>query len=250
LASAGRDAIEPLQPGPEILAEQFAEIEVAPPVPIDPQVAPAPANVASAETPPAEIEAAPATSPAAPTPAGQDIDDLVFRPHAYAGRQVELTGSVVYLMWDYRLKSETGQNSLVVNIDGLSPANRTKLASAVERAGFLGQVRARITGTVRRQTPATFELAASELTLIERAPEAGEVPDPSPTPDETASPVAASGPVVLPAPAKGSGSRTSSGLGRQAGLSAPSYVPTCYQDQVWRRLPDGRIQTGTRTRCY
>jgi len=31
---------------------------------------------------------------------------------------------------------------------------------------------------------------------------------------------------------------------------APAYVPTCYQDRVWRRLPDGRIQTGTRTRCY
>lgn len=32
--------------------------------------------------------------------------------------------------------------------------------------------------------------------------------------------------------------------------AAPVYVPTCYQDTVWRRLPDGRIQTGTRTRCY
>ncbi len=31
---------------------------------------------------------------------------------------------------------------------------------------------------------------------------------------------------------------------------APVYVPTCYQDTVWRRLPDGRIQTGIRTRCY
>ncbi len=31
---------------------------------------------------------------------------------------------------------------------------------------------------------------------------------------------------------------------------APAYVPTCYQDNVWRRLPDGRIQTGIRTRCY
>ncbi len=31
---------------------------------------------------------------------------------------------------------------------------------------------------------------------------------------------------------------------------APAYLPTCYQDKVWRRLPDGRIQTGTRTRCY
>ena len=31
---------------------------------------------------------------------------------------------------------------------------------------------------------------------------------------------------------------------------APAYVPTCYQDRVWRRLSDDRIQTGTRTRCY
>ncbi len=31
---------------------------------------------------------------------------------------------------------------------------------------------------------------------------------------------------------------------------APAYVPTCYQDKVWRRRLDGRIQTGIRTRCY
>ena len=31
---------------------------------------------------------------------------------------------------------------------------------------------------------------------------------------------------------------------------APAYAPTCYQDEVWRRLSDGRIQTGVRTRCY
>ena len=34
---------------------------------------------------------------------------------------------------------------------------------------------------------------------------------------------------------------------------APTYyrpAPACYQDEVWRRLPDGRIQTGIRTRCY
>ncbi len=30
----------------------------------------------------------------------------------------------------------------------------------------------------------------------------------------------------------------------------PAYRPTCYRDRVWRRLPDGRIQTGIRTRCY
>jgi hypothetical protein len=31
---------------------------------------------------------------------------------------------------------------------------------------------------------------------------------------------------------------------------APAYARTCYRDRVWRRLPDGSIQTGTRTRCY
>ena len=30
----------------------------------------------------------------------------------------------------------------------------------------------------------------------------------------------------------------------------PTYRPTCYQDRVYRYLPDGRIQWGTRTRCY
>lgn len=34
--------------------------------------------------------------------------------------------------------------------------------------------------------------------------------------------------------------------------ATPVYVQprTCVQDQVYRQLPDGRIQTGTRTRCY
>ncbi len=31
---------------------------------------------------------------------------------------------------------------------------------------------------------------------------------------------------------------------------APAYLPTCYQEKAWRRLPDGRIQTGIWTRCY
>jgi hypothetical protein len=30
----------------------------------------------------------------------------------------------------------------------------------------------------------------------------------------------------------------------------PSREPYCVQDQVYRHLPDGRIQWGTRTRCY
>lgn len=30
----------------------------------------------------------------------------------------------------------------------------------------------------------------------------------------------------------------------------PAYRPACYQDRVYRYLPDGRIQWGTRTTCY
>ncbi len=33
-------------------------------------------------------------------------------------------------------------------------------------------------------------------------------------------------------------------------IYAPAYRPTCYQDRVYRYLPDGRIQWGTRTTCY
>jgi hypothetical protein len=31
---------------------------------------------------------------------------------------------------------------------------------------------------------------------------------------------------------------------------APPRAPVCQQDQVYRYLPDGRVQWGTRTRCY
>jgi hypothetical protein len=31
---------------------------------------------------------------------------------------------------------------------------------------------------------------------------------------------------------------------------APATRPTCYRDRVYRYLPDGRIQWGTRTTCY
>ena len=30
----------------------------------------------------------------------------------------------------------------------------------------------------------------------------------------------------------------------------PPREPYCVQDQVYRYLPDGRVQSGTRTRCY
>jgi uncharacterized membrane protein YgcG len=74
---------------------------------------------------------------------------------------------VVQFFWEYRLKSETGQNKIVIDVDGLNQADRAKLDAAIKRAGFFGRVRARIHGRIERQTSATFELAATELLLIE-----------------------------------------------------------------------------------
>jgi hypothetical protein len=97
----------------------------------------------------------------------EDTDDLVSRPYDYQGRQVVVIGSVVQFFWEYRLKSETGQNKIVIDVDGLKQSDRAKLDAAIGRAGFFGRVRARIHGSITRQTATTFELAATELVLIE-----------------------------------------------------------------------------------
>jgi tetratricopeptide (TPR) repeat protein len=212
-----------------------------------------PQDLVEPQEAPAEIEEAPIVSASVtPNSPARDVDDLIFRPHSYNGRQVVVTGAVVHLLWDYRLKAETGQNSIAIDVDGLSPANRARLESAIEEAGLLGQIRARIRGTVRRQTPATFELAASELTLIETVPTGGAAlnPDPDPDLDEASprvDPIDSGAPLVQTNGHVGPGDSTAASARYQP---APAYVPTCFQDAVWRRLSDGRIQTGTRTRCY
>jgi hypothetical protein len=94
-------------------------------------------------------------------------NDLVYEPHKFQGRHVVVTGSMVWLFWRYRLKSEIGQNSIVIDVAGLRRAEQAKLEAAIEKVGFLGQVLVRIKGKVERQTVATFRLAASELVLVE-----------------------------------------------------------------------------------
>jgi hypothetical protein len=104
---------------------------------------------------------------AAPQSLIEDIDDLVFKPHNYRGRQVVVIGSVNRFFWRYRLRAETGQNSIVLDVDGLRQADRSALESAIETSGLLGQVRARIKGRIERQSVATFRLVASELVLVD-----------------------------------------------------------------------------------
>jgi len=194
-----------------------------------------------------------------------DADDLVFHPHSYQGREVVVSGAVVHLLGRYRLKSDSGQNSLVVNVEGLSPADRAKLQDAVRKAGFLGQVDARITGRVERQSPITFQLTARELTLGGEAQGAAAPEDPAPVavgrPGEASESGlgAVGGPVALlepgdpaatPAPPSGGETAENPSPAPVYAQPAPTRAPRCVRDRVWRRLPDGRIQTGVRTRCY
>ncbi|HXH86865.1 MAG TPA: hypothetical protein VNI35_08545, partial [Nitrospira sp.] len=269
--------------------KRASEESVSAPKPSESVASPQGVSVES-EVATTKIEALTATSTSV-TPKGlmPDVNDLIFQPHNYLGRQVVVTGSVVDLFWDYRLKAETGQNSIVINVARLSPANRAELAAAIDGAGFLGQVHARIKGRVEHQTLATYELVATELTLIDNSPTKGEALAPDPVPD-----LGAATPLVAPADSveslvltEGSSNQVRPDEGDQAGATAadsngqssgnanrsaggtladrshtapiiapvrynpaPVYVPTCYRDVVWRRLPDGRIQTGLRTRCY
>jgi hypothetical protein len=97
----------------------------------------------------------------------EDTDDLVFRPYHYLGRQLVVTGLVVQSFSEYRLKSEKGQNDIVIDVDGLNQVDRAQLDAAIDRASFNGRVRARIHGRIELQTSATFALAATELVLTE-----------------------------------------------------------------------------------
>ena len=90
---------------------------------------------------------------------------------------------MVQFFWDYRLIAERGQNSIVVDVNGLSQAERDKLDAAIDKAGFLGQVQARITGTVERQALATFQLAATQLVLSETGDGDGKTPGLGSDPD-------------------------------------------------------------------
>ncbi len=253
-----------------------------------------------------KIEGATPASVAA-TPGGliDDANDLIFKPDDYQDRQVTVAGSVVHFLGLYRLKSETGQNSIVIDVNGLSQSDRARLDAAIDKAGFLGQVKARIKGRIERQKLVTFQLAATELTLSGIALGEDEALNQglNPDSDEGASSVASIDPGEPSVQTNGSNDRIQQGepggagdttakssgagldrasVGESSGSDSggsgdsggsvggnagggnnsaraaapvyyqpePTYVPTCYQDMVWRRLPDGRIQTGTRTRCY
>jgi hypothetical protein len=117
-----------------------------------------------------QVAALGSTQAALQSDAGPDTvaaDDLLLEPGNHVGREVVVTGSVVWLLWRYRLQSKTGKSSMVIDLKGLRPDERTELGKAINEAGVMGEVRARIRGTVERQGPESYRLGASELVVIQ-----------------------------------------------------------------------------------
>jgi hypothetical protein len=172
-------------PGPEI-EETLAAAELAPDAGLSGAPEPAPPSATGAPDPDPEPASGgePATAPdqvAAVEATGEPEtrqargatgtsltpDALLLDLAGYVGREVVVTGPVVWLLWRYRLQSDRGPGSLVIDTAGLRAEEIARLEAAVEHAGFLGAVRARIRGRVERETEATYRLAASELALVE-----------------------------------------------------------------------------------
>jgi hypothetical protein len=94
-------------------------------------------------------------------------DDLLLKPMRHVGREVVVTGSVVWLLRRYWLQSDSGHMNMLIDVKGLQADDRNKLKDAVVQIEFLAQARARITGTVERQGSETYHIAATEMVLVE-----------------------------------------------------------------------------------
>lgn len=93
--------------------------------------------------------------------------DLLLEPGHHLGREVVVSGSVVWFLRRYWLRSDSGRMSILIDIENLEPEDRDRLEAAVVQFEFLAQARARITGMIEKQGSGTFQLAASKLELIE-----------------------------------------------------------------------------------
>lgn len=96
-----------------------------------------------------------------------DVDALVTDPGRYDTRRVVVTGALMRLLQNYRLQSQSGVQTLVVDVDGLDREQYDRLRKAIADAGLIGSVEARISGTVERGAAESFRLVASDLKLVE-----------------------------------------------------------------------------------
>ena len=95
------------------------------------------------------------------------LEDLLLEPAEYVGREVVVTGPVVWLLRRYWLQLDSADRSMLLDVEGLHSDVRNKLEDAVVEIEFLAQVRARIRGIVEREGAADYRLAASKLVLVD-----------------------------------------------------------------------------------
>ena len=94
-------------------------------------------------------------------------DDLVLAPDRHVGREVVVTGSVMWLLRRFWLQSDNGQQKILLDVEGLQPDERALLTDAVARIEFLARARAHITGKVERHGVKDYRLAATKLTFVQ-----------------------------------------------------------------------------------
>jgi len=96
-----------------------------------------------------------------------DVDSLLAAPHDYRGRDIVVTGALVRLFNRYRLRSDDGAKTIVIDIDKIQPSARAKLEAAMAEASLLMPVLARVKGRVEPLSPAGYRLVASDLQLLD-----------------------------------------------------------------------------------
>ncbi len=96
-----------------------------------------------------------------------DVDSLIANPNRYDTHQVVVTGSLLRLLQHYRLQSNSGARTLIVDVAGIQRTQYEVLRDAIAGAGLIGSVRAQISGEVVRGSTKKFHLVASDLVLVE-----------------------------------------------------------------------------------
>lgn len=94
-------------------------------------------------------------------------DDLLLAPGHHIGREVVVTGSVMWLLRRYWLQSDSGGLRMVIDVAGLRWDDRNRLKNAVAQIDSLVEARARIRGTIEQRGSEDYRLAATQLVFVE-----------------------------------------------------------------------------------
>ncbi len=161
-ASDGRQLAADAPPPGSLSTEAAdqAPLDLVPVVPQEDLAQEQTAELAPDPAPPAPAE--PATAPDV-----VPLENLLLEPSRHVGRDVVVTGSVLWLMRRYWLQLAGGQVTMLIDTTGVPEDDLEALNKAIVAAEFLVPVQARVTGTVEARDPDSHHLVASELVLVE-----------------------------------------------------------------------------------